>query len=140
MKILSGEAKAAGANIPANPNTGITIEEFQGLHPSGSVGYHIHKLDPVYREKTVWHVNYQDVIAIGKLFAGALEIFGILRELFGFVPGKQDVKIAIDLAGLCNSEGKVIVDAFTHKPWRTVVGQRRYAARREKRYGGQHDN
>jgi Na+-transporting NADH:ubiquinone oxidoreductase subunit A len=34
------------------------------------VGLHIHTLDPVDRAKLVWHLGYQDVIAIGKLFAG----------------------------------------------------------------------
>ncbi len=43
-------------------------ERFSGPHPSGTVGYHIHTLDPVDRNKEVWHLGYQDVIAIGKLF------------------------------------------------------------------------
>ncbi|MCC6797541.1 MAG: Na(+)-translocating NADH-quinone reductase subunit A [Candidatus Hydrogenedentes bacterium] len=60
--------KARGAKIPANPNTGIQIEEFEGIHPAGTVGVHINKLSPVSHKKTVWHLNYQDVIAVGKLF------------------------------------------------------------------------
>lgn len=44
------------------------IQSFGGPHPSGLVGTHIHHLDPVSIEKTVWSINYQDVIAIGKLF------------------------------------------------------------------------
>lgn len=60
--------KARGASIPANPNTGIQIEEFEGVHPAGTVGVHINRLAPVSAKRTVWHVNYQDVIAIGKLF------------------------------------------------------------------------
>jgi len=60
--------KARGAAIPANPNTGIQIEEFEGIHPAGTVGVHINRLAPVSHKKTVWHLNYQDVIAIGKLF------------------------------------------------------------------------
>ena len=43
-------------------------EQFSGPHPSGTVGLHIHTLDPVDRNKVVWHVGYQDVIAIGHLF------------------------------------------------------------------------
>ena len=43
-------------------------EVFRGPHPAGTVGYHIHRLDPVDRNKVVWHVNYQDVLAIGALF------------------------------------------------------------------------
>ena len=47
-----------------------STEHFTGPHPSGTVGVHIHLLDPVDRNKRVWHIGYQDVLAIGKLFAG----------------------------------------------------------------------
>ena len=50
-------------------------EQFVGPHPAGTVGLHIHRLDPVDRRKTVWHLNYQDVIGIGKLFeTGSLSV------------------------------------------------------------------
>ena len=42
--------------------------EFDGPHPAGLVGTHIHYLDPVGPNKTVWHIGYQHIIAIGKLF------------------------------------------------------------------------
>lgn len=42
---------------------------FDGPHPAGLPGTHIHFLDPVGPGKTVWHLNYQDVIAIGHLMA-----------------------------------------------------------------------
>jgi Na+-transporting NADH:ubiquinone oxidoreductase subunit A len=42
--------------------------EFGGPHPAGLAGTHIHFLDPVSEQKTVWHIAYQEVIAIGKLF------------------------------------------------------------------------
>jgi len=60
--------KAPGSAITAGPYSGISIEEFTGIHPAGTVGVHIHFLDPVHRDKTVWHIGYQDVIAIGMLF------------------------------------------------------------------------
>lgn len=41
---------------------------FSGPHPAGVPGTHIHCIDPVHANKSVWHLNYQDVIAIGKLF------------------------------------------------------------------------
>jgi len=43
--------------------------EFTGPHPAGLPGTHIHYLDPVGPDNSVWHIGYQDVIAIGKLFA-----------------------------------------------------------------------
>lgn len=45
----------------------VVFVEFAGPHPSGLVGTHIHLLDPVIRAGVVWHVGYQDVIAIGRL-------------------------------------------------------------------------
>ncbi len=47
---------------------------FVGPHPAGLPGTHIHHLDPVSIAKMVWHIGYQDVIAIGKL-AGAGELW-----------------------------------------------------------------
>lgn len=58
--------KAAGVNIPSVSN--VEVHEFAGVHPAGLVGTHIHFIDPVGATKQVWHLNYQDVIAIGKLF------------------------------------------------------------------------
>ncbi|MDH3689436.1 MAG: Na(+)-translocating NADH-quinone reductase subunit A [Gammaproteobacteria bacterium] len=60
--------RQSGANLPKEDPDTITVAEFTGPHPSGLVGTHIHFLDPVGTNKTVWHLNYQDVIAIGRLF------------------------------------------------------------------------
>ena len=58
--------KAPGATVPVTDN--VVVEEFAGPHPAGNAGTHIHFLDPVHMNKTVWTVNYQDVMAIGRLF------------------------------------------------------------------------
>lgn len=58
----------AGALVKSEINAQITYSEFAGPHPAGLVGTHIHFLEPVSIKKKVWHLNYQDVIAIGKLF------------------------------------------------------------------------
>jgi Na+-transporting NADH:ubiquinone oxidoreductase subunit A len=42
--------------------------EFAGPHPAGLPGTHIHFLEPVGLSKTVWHIGYQHVMGIGKLF------------------------------------------------------------------------
>ncbi|MGI9223574.1 MAG: Na(+)-translocating NADH-quinone reductase subunit A [Woeseiaceae bacterium] len=42
--------------------------EFAGPHPAGLPGTHIHFLEPVSLSKTVWHIGYQHVMGIGKLF------------------------------------------------------------------------
>ncbi|MEL6184042.1 MAG: NADH:ubiquinone reductase (Na(+)-transporting) subunit A, partial [Myxococcota bacterium] len=46
---------------------GVETHTFTGPHPAGLVGTHIHTLCPVHRERTVWHIGYQEVIAIGRL-------------------------------------------------------------------------
>jgi len=48
---------------------GVRVEEFSGKHPAGTVGYHIHVLDPVNRDKSVWHIGAQDVARFGGLLA-----------------------------------------------------------------------
>ena len=59
-------SKKAGTSVPAISKADVV--EFDGPHPAGLVGTHIHLLDPVSAKKVVWHIGYQDVIAIGKLF------------------------------------------------------------------------
>ncbi len=59
--------KAKGSKVPAVSADNITNEEFTGPHPAGLVGTHIHHLDPVSMTKKVWHIGYQDVIALGRL-------------------------------------------------------------------------
>lgn len=60
--------QAPGTRIPTVDLKNLRVEEFAGPHPAGLPGTHIHFLDPVYREKTVWHIDAQDVVAIGTLF------------------------------------------------------------------------
>jgi Na+-transporting NADH:ubiquinone oxidoreductase subunit A len=60
---------AAGSSLPLPALDRVRHERFSGPHPAGTVGVHIHTLDPVGRAKTVWHVAGQDVLAMGRLFA-----------------------------------------------------------------------
>lgn len=63
-------ATRPGVELPGVDTPGITHATFEGPHPSGLVGTHIHLLDPIVRaDEVVWHVNYQDVIAIGSLLS-----------------------------------------------------------------------
>ena len=57
-----------GSDVPVPKSDAIQVEQFDGVHPAGNVGTHIHYLDPVSLSKTVWSIGYQDVIAIAKLF------------------------------------------------------------------------
>jgi Na+-transporting NADH:ubiquinone oxidoreductase subunit A len=60
--------KSPESNIQAAESQQISVEEFEGPHPAGNVGTHIHFLNPVSRKRFVWHITAQDVIAIGYLF------------------------------------------------------------------------
>ena len=42
--------------------------EFEGPHPAGLVGTHIHFLEPVGKTRTVWHIGYHHVMAFARLF------------------------------------------------------------------------
>lgn len=60
--------QAADTALPVSHQDNMQVSTFSGPHPAGLAGTHIHYLDPVSANKTVWTINYQDVIAIGKLF------------------------------------------------------------------------
>ena len=60
--------QASGGKLGGHPVGQVTFSQFAGPHPAGLVGTHIHFLEPVSLKKQVWHLNYQDVIAVGKLF------------------------------------------------------------------------
>ncbi len=59
---------AHNSGIECPDNDKIRHAEFSGPHPAGLAGTHIHFLEPVSEQKIVWHIGYQDVIAVGKLF------------------------------------------------------------------------
>ncbi|MEE2659728.1 MAG: Na(+)-translocating NADH-quinone reductase subunit A [Candidatus Latescibacterota bacterium] len=62
--------RAPGSAIPDGGNrANITIAEFAGPHPAGLAGTHVHFLDPVGLQKTVFTIGYQDVVSVGKLFS-----------------------------------------------------------------------
>ena len=59
--------------VPDDPR--VAVERFAGPHPAGTVGLHIHLLDPVDHGRHVWHAGAQDVAAIGHLFrTGELDV------------------------------------------------------------------
>jgi Na+-transporting NADH:ubiquinone oxidoreductase subunit A len=92
LKHLTGGAvylcTAVGADIPGTNLGFISHYEFDGPHPAGLPGTHIHFLDPVSASKHVWQVGYQDVLAIGELFVtGTLPVQRVVS-----VAGPQTVE------------------------------------------------
>ena len=64
-KVYVCTAPDSGIQVPDNGR--FVHAEFEGPHPAGLVGTHIHFLEPVSMQKTVWHIGYQHVIGIGRL-------------------------------------------------------------------------
>ena len=83
--------KATGADISVGDAT-VEVAEFSGAHPAGLPSTHIHLIDPVSADKTVWHLDYQAVIAIGALFA----------------TGKINVERVVSLAGPAVKQPRLI--------------------------------
>jgi Na+-transporting NADH:ubiquinone oxidoreductase subunit A len=57
-----------GKSLPRSSQSNVEEHVFEGPHPAGLAGTHMHYLYPVNAERVAWSVNYQDVIAIGHLF------------------------------------------------------------------------
>ncbi len=71
------------SSVPGGNIDGVQAQTFAGPHPAGLVGTHIHYLSPVALHKRVWHIGYQDVIALGRFF----------------VEGKLDTRRVIAMGG-----------------------------------------
>lgn len=92
--------KPPEAQIPSPQ--GITVREFSGCHPAGLVGTHIHFLEKVDQQRRVWHLGYQDVIAIGHLFLTGRILTERIIALCG--PGVKDPRLIRTRIGACLSE------------------------------------
>ena len=113
----------------------VMAEEFAGPHPAGLPGTHIHYLDPVSLNKTVWFVNYQDVIAIGKLFdTGRLSVERIVSLAGPVVNEPRLIRTRLgastsDLVDsqLCEVDRRVVSGSVLSG--RTAVGPNAYLGR-----------
>jgi Na+-transporting NADH:ubiquinone oxidoreductase subunit A len=101
------------SKIPGSDNRDLTFAEFDGPHPAGLAGTHIHLLDPVGPNKTVWYINYQEVIAIGYLLANGSIMTDRVISLAG--PVVNDPRLMrtqmganlVDLTKGCTNESNV---------------------------------
>lgn len=84
--------KAPSANLPGGDQQAVKVAEFEGPHPAGLPGTHIHYLDPVGAERSVWQIGYQDVVAVGRLF----------------VEGRLDPTRIVSLAGPVVNEPRLL--------------------------------
>ncbi len=86
---------------------GLEYWSFQGPHPAGLPSTHIHFIDPVHENKTVWQIGYQDVIAIGHLFMTGQLLTERVVALAGsgvIQPALIKTRIGASLTELCRRE------------------------------------
>lgn len=99
--------RAMGSDTPGEAINGVQLAEFSGPHPAGLVGTHMHFLRPVMPGITNWHLNYQDVIAIGRAFVqGVLDPTRVI-SLAGPVVSKPRLlksRLGASLAELTDGE------------------------------------
>ncbi|MEM7026633.1 MAG: Na(+)-translocating NADH-quinone reductase subunit A [Pseudomonadota bacterium] len=99
--------KQKGAQINVMKFEQLEEVEFSGPHPAGLAGTHIHYVDPVNAEKTVWTIGYQDVIAFGQLFTtGKLWIERIVSLAGPIVPKPRLVRtrLGANIEEMVNNE------------------------------------
>ena len=111
-KLTSGKVyvcSAAGASVPSGNADNIEAAQFDGPHPAGLAGTHIHFLEGVHAGKTVWQVGYQDVIAIGRLFLDGKLYTDRVVSLGGPQvenPRLLRTRLGVDLQALCAGQLK----------------------------------
>jgi len=84
--------RARGTETPGEIMQDVRVVEFSGPHPAGLVGTHMHFLKPAWSNHVNWHLNYQDVIAIG----------------IAFTLGRLDPTRIISLAGPAVAKPRII--------------------------------
>ncbi len=90
-----------GVNLPCPEVDGLTPIEFTGVHPAGLPGTHMYRIAMLHGlrspPKAVWHIGYQAVIAIGKLFlSGTLDSS---RTISVAGPGAGEPRLVKTFAG-----------------------------------------
>ena len=109
---------SAGTEVPGRDIPRVRLEAFEGPHPAGLPGTHIHFLDPVSETKTVWFIGYQDVIAFGRLFrTGRLDVERVI-SLAG--PGVERPRLVRTRIGACTDE--LVADQLRAGDHRVISG------------------
>lgn len=120
--------------LPTDPR--IRQVAFAGPHPAGLVGTHIHFLLPVNIKRRVWHIGYQDCIAIGRLFtSGMLHPERIISLAGPMVSRPRLLRTRIGactnelVAGQLNSQQEARVISGSALDGRHAVGHSAYLGR-----------
>lgn len=131
--------KDANARLPQVNAKNIKGADFWGPHPAGLPGTHIHFLDPVSASKSVWYINYQDVIAIGETFTTGILSTGRVVAMAG--PSVQhprllNSRLGVDVEALFAGELRETLSPLGHRlisgslfSGRTIDKQERHLGR-----------
>ena len=97
---------------------GIISQPFSGCHPAGLVGTHIHFLEKVDLQRQIWHLGYQDVIAIGYFFLTGRIMTDRLIAVGG--PQVKKPRLLRTRVGACLSE--LLEGELVAEPNRVISG------------------
>ena len=97
---------------------GIISQPFSGCHPAGLVGTHIHFLERVDLQRQVWHLGYQDIIAIGHFFLTGRIMTDRLIAVGG--PQVKKPRLLRTRVGACLSE--LLEGELVAEPNRVISG------------------
>lgn len=98
--------QSAGPQL-APSDAQLQMATFEGPHPAGLPGTHIHYLMPVSAHRTVWQVGCQDVVAMGHLAAtGQIHVSRVVSLAGSGVlrPGLVKTRLGASLADLVDGE------------------------------------
>ncbi len=104
-KLTSGHVYVChetGKNIPQSPHRNVLPRDFSGVHPAGLVGTHMHMIEPAGIDREMWHMNYQDVMALGSLFTTGRRCVDRVISLAG--PMVRNPRLLRVRMGACTSE------------------------------------
>ena len=111
-KLTAGKVyvcSAANTALKCGKAANIEVAQFDGPHPAGLAGTHVHFLEGASSGNIVWTVGYQDVIAIGRLFLdGRLYTDRVIALAGPQVenPRLLRTRIGTDLQALCAGQLK----------------------------------
>ena len=114
-------------SLPLSNISNVKEETFVGPHPAGLAGTHMHFLEGASLNNMLWYINYQDVIAIGKLFSTG-ELYNT-RFISIAGPGIKEPKIVPTCKGACVSE--LVAGNLNEGEQRVVSGSVLYGRKAE---------
>ncbi len=105
-------------NFPLPDLPGLLQSTFSGPHPAGNAGTHIHFLHPADKNRPVWHIDLQDLLAVGQLFVSGVWPVERIVALGG--PGVKAPRLLRTRLGADLDE--ILRDELRPGDWRTVSG------------------